>query len=75
VRALLIWTAHRAAPGLFEHVSEAFHRHGFAPVWTNPADPSGVARHQLVTQPRDLHAGQRMFRFADEQTLIDLGRV
>jgi hypothetical protein len=74
-RAQVIWTAHRAASGLFEYACAAFHRHGFATVWTNPADPCGVARHQLVTQPRELQAGERIFRFADEQTLIDIGRV
>lgn len=71
----VIWTAHRAAPGLFEHASAAFHRHGFVQVWTDPADPFGVARHQLVARARDLQVGQRIFNFADEQTLIDLGRA
>jgi hypothetical protein len=74
-RAQVIWTAHRATPGLFDRAYAAFHRHGFAAAWTDPADPSGVARHQLVTQPRDLELGQRIFRFADEQTLIDIGRI
>ncbi|NEE03792.1 SAM-dependent methyltransferase [Phytoactinopolyspora halotolerans] len=74
-RGQVIWTAHRAAPGLFEHASAAFERHGFVPVWKDPNDPFGVARDQLVARPREFRTGQRMFSFADEQTLIALGRT
>ncbi|WP_129667032.1 class I SAM-dependent methyltransferase family protein [Phytoactinopolyspora endophytica] len=74
-RGQVIWTANRAASGLFERASAAFDLYGFALVWTNPADPFGVARHQLVTRRQDLQLGQRIFNFADEQTLVDLGRV
>lgn len=72
----VIWTAHRAAPGLWDTASESFERHGFRELWTNDvADPFGVGRHVLATTVRPLEPGQRMFTFADEQTLVGLGRA
>jgi hypothetical protein len=74
-QAQVIWTSHRSTPGLYPHVAAAFDRHGFVRRHTDPDDRFGVTRHQLITEPRPLQAGQRLFTFADEQTLIDLGRI
>ena len=73
--AQVIWTAHRSTPGLYATVAAAFERHGFVPVRSDPDDPFGVTRHRLGVPPRPLRAGERMFRFADEPTLISIGRI
>lgn len=73
-RGQVVWTAHRDAPGLFQAAEAAFHRHGFAQLWTDPDDRFGVARHQHVDEPGALEPGQRFFSFADEHTLTNLGR-
>lgn len=75
-KAQIIWTANRAAEGLFDHAVRSFSRNGFRDVWhSSPSDDFGVARHQLDAEPQQLRLGQRMFEFADEQTLIRLGRA
>ncbi len=73
--AQVIWTAHRSSPEVHRHAADAFDRNGFALRHTDPDDLTGVTRHQLITEPRPLQAGQRLFEFADEQTLIDIGRI
>ncbi|WP_152361226.1 class I SAM-dependent methyltransferase family protein [Microlunatus speluncae] len=73
--AQVIWTAHRSSPDLYRQASAAFDRHGLTRRHTDPDDRFGVTRHQLVTQPTPLQPGRRMFEFADEQTLIDIGRI
>jgi hypothetical protein len=73
--AQVIWTAHRTAPGLYSRVEEAFGHNGFVRLWADPDDRFGVTRHQLIAEPQPFQAGRRMFTFADEQTLIALGRI
>ena len=73
--AQVIWTSHRSTPNLYPQVAAAFERHGFARLHTDPDDRFGVTRHQLITEPRPLQPGRRLFTFADEQTLIDLRRI
>ncbi|MFC7623286.1 hypothetical protein [Microlunatus sp. GCM10028923] len=73
--AQVIWTANRTAPGLYAEVEQAFQRYGFEPRWSDPDDQYGVSRHELITEPRPLQSKQRLFEFADEQTLIKIGRA
>jgi hypothetical protein len=73
--AQVIWTAHRTAPGLYPVAEQAFQRYGFEARWSDPEDPFGVTRHALITEPRPLRPAQTLFRFADEETLIKLGRT
>lgn len=73
--AQVIWTAHRSTPNLYPTVEAAFQRHGFNPVWTDPDEAFGVSRYRLTADPQPLQPGVRFFRFADEQTLIKIGRI
>lgn len=73
--AQVIWTAHRTAPGLYPVAEQAFQRYGFEARWSDPEDQFGVTRHALITEPRPLRPAQTLFRFADEETLIKLGRT
>jgi hypothetical protein len=72
--AQVIWTAHRSAPGLADHAASCFDRYGFVSRWDGD-DRFGVSRHQLTADPQPYAPGTRMFTFADEQTLIDIGRI
>lgn len=72
----VVWTAHRRAPGLWDTVLGSFARHGFREEWTNErAERFGVGRHRLVGAAHDFEPGRRMFSFADEETLIRIGRT
>lgn len=72
----IIWTAHRSAPGLWDTALEGFRRHGFREAWTNDrAARFGVGRHRLAIPPQPFVPAKRMFSFADEDTLIRLGRT
>ncbi|GAB3764687.1 class I SAM-dependent methyltransferase family protein [Microlunatus parietis] len=73
--AQVIWTANRTAPELYAEAEQAFRRYGFEPRWADPEDHFGVTRHELVGEPQPLQPGRRLFDFADEQTLIKLGRI
>lgn len=75
--AQVVWTANRAAPGLWDTVRTAFDRHGFREVWTNDGaeDPFGVGRHRLIGRPERFEPGKQMFAFADEDTLARIGRI
>lgn len=74
--AQVVWTAHRAAPGLWDTALRSFERHGFQPLWTNDrSDRFGVGRHQLTRAPMPFSPGQKLFTFADEETLVRLGRT
>jgi hypothetical protein len=74
--AQVVWTAHRAAPGLWDTALGSFDRHGFVELHTNDrSEPYGVGRHRLEVEPRPFEPGSRMFRFADEETLVRLGRA
>lgn len=75
--AQVIWTANRVAPGLWDAVLAAFARHGFRASWTtdDQVDTFGVGRHQLNRRSTALRPGQRMFSFADEETLLRIGRI
>lgn len=74
--AQVIWTADRAAPGLWDTAANSFGRHGFRKVWTNDrSERFGVGRHQLSRPPAPFQPGQQMFAFADEDTLVRIGRT
>jgi hypothetical protein len=74
--AQVIWTAHRAAPGLWDTTITSFRRHGFEEVWTNDgADRFGVGRHRLARPPEPFRDGEKLFSFAPEETLVRLGRT
>lgn len=72
----VIWTAHRAAPGLWDTARAGFERHGFREVWTNDRfERFGVGRHRLAVLPRPFTPATQMFTFADEETLVRIGRT
>ncbi|HEY9290858.1 MAG TPA: class I SAM-dependent methyltransferase family protein [Microlunatus sp.] len=74
--AAVVWTAHRAAPGLWDTALAAFGRHGFRELRTNGrSEPFGVGRHRMTAPPQPFEPGRRMFSFADEDTLIRTGRA
>lgn len=75
--AQVVWTANRAAPGLWDTALTAFGRHGFGEVWTSDQaeERFGVGRHRLTTQPKPFRPGKQMFTFADETTLVRIGRI
>ncbi|WP_020577406.1 class I SAM-dependent methyltransferase family protein [Actinopolymorpha alba] len=75
--AQVVWTANRAAPGLWDTALTAFDRHGFREVWTTDRaeERFGIGRHRLTTQPRPFEPGMQMFSFADEDTLVRIGRI
>lgn len=73
--AQVIWTSHRSTPNLYQEVETAFRRHGFVSLWSDPDDRFGVSRYRLDAEPQPLQPARRMFQFADEQTLIDIGRI
>ena len=75
--AQVVWTANRTAPGLWDTALTAFDRHGFGEVWTSDRTEErfGVGRHRLTSQPKPFQPGKQMFTFADEDTLVRIGRI
>lgn len=72
----VVWTATRTVPHLFPLVCAILKSHGFDVLsLSDEAASFGVGRHRFVGKSQPIVAGARMFSFADEETLVRIGRL
>lgn len=72
----VVWTANPTIPHLVPFACSLLQNHGFDLVsLSDETADFGVGRHRFVGKRRPIVAGERMFSFADEETLVRVGRL